>query len=278
MEIGLREILIVIGIAIIGIILLDGFRRVRRSHSNSLKVSWNLGDDLDDDEVLNPELPGQARKIVRSEPDFQDPRVSGEQSDPIFAKRTPGAAAETTGRKATFEAEQQDLFTEPQVTAPEKGPRASLDSRINTQPIEEIIIINVLAKEEAFRGDMLLEALLSCGMRFGRMDIFHRHEKSNGDGAELFSMANITEPGYFDINKMDEFETRGVCLFMSLPGPENVQLALDLLIDSGRKISNALGGEMRDENHSVLTQQTIEHYRQRVSDFERKSLSGRVIS
>ena len=143
--------------------------------------------------------------------------------------------------------------------------------------IEEIIIINVIARDEPFRGDELLDAFLSCGMRFGRMNIFHRHEKANGDGVELFSMANIHEPGIFDINNMDDFETKGVCLFMSLPGPKNSQHAFDLLIDSARKISNGLGGEMRDENHSVMTQQTIEHYRQRVIDFERRQISRRAV-
>ena len=38
----------------------------------------------------------------------------------------------------------------------------------------------------------------------------------------------------------------------------------------------ALGGELRDENMSVLSGQTVEHMRQRISDYSRRRLSRRA--
>jgi cell division protein ZipA len=42
-----------------------------------------------------------------------------------------------------------------------------------------------------------------------------------------------------------------------------------------RDVAAALSAELKDEQHSVLTNQTIEHYRQRIADFSRKRMSQR---
>ena len=74
---------------------------------------------------------------------------------------------------------------------------------------------------------------------------------------------------------MHDFKSRGVCLFMQLPGPKRSIVALERMVEVARKLAIKLGAEMRDENHSVITPQTIEHYRQRVMDFERKRRTQR---
>jgi cell division protein ZipA len=109
------------------------------------------------------------------------------------------------------------------------------------------------------------------------MNIYHRYEQHNGSGGLLFSVANVIEPGTFDPDAMEDFFTPGVCMFLKLPGPKRAVSAFDVMIDSARKIASQLGGDIKDENHSVMTQQTIEHYRQRVLDFERKLLSQRAL-
>src|SRR6187431_1515937 len=47
---------------------------------------------------------------------------------------------------------------------------------------EEVLIINVMAhKGEMFKGGELLDIILQCGMRYGNMDIFHRHSDTKGE-------------------------------------------------------------------------------------------------
>ena len=139
---------------------------------------------------------------------------------------------------------------------------------------EEVIIINVMSVgDERFQGQDLLEVVLRCGMRFGDMQIFHRHEQEDGEGTLLFSMVNMVVPGTFDLAAMDEFETPGVSLFMTLPMQANSMDAFNLMVDTARSIARNLGGELKDEQRSVMTMQTIEHCRQRIRDFERKQLS-----
>jgi cell division protein ZipA len=92
----------------------------------------------------------------------------------------------------------------------------------------------------------------------------------SGNGDVLFSMANALKPGIFDLDEMDATYVRAVSFFMGLPGPRHPKQALDLMIAAARKLAHELGGDLKDEQRSVLTAQTIEHYRQRIAEFERK--------
>ncbi|MES2676610.1 MAG: cell division protein ZipA [Pseudomonadota bacterium] len=141
---------------------------------------------------------------------------------------------------------------------------------------EEVIIINVMAfKGESFSGNDLLDVILKCGLRYGSMDIFHRYSDTKGEGALLFSMANMVKPGTFDLDLMDEFETPGVSLFMTLPIDADSMQSFELMVKTANTIADALDGELKDEQRSAMTRQTIEHCRQRISDFERKKLFRR---
>lgn len=141
---------------------------------------------------------------------------------------------------------------------------------------EEVLIINVMAhKGEMFNGADLLDIILKCGMRYGSMDIFHRHSDTKGEGALLFSMANMVKPGTFDLDAMDEFETPGVSLFMTLPINADSMQSFDLMADTARAIADTLDGELKDEQRSVMTRQTLEHCRERIRNFERLRLFRR---
>ncbi|WP_323814585.1 cell division protein ZipA [Cellvibrio sp. NN19] len=142
---------------------------------------------------------------------------------------------------------------------------------------EEVLIINVMAhKGEMFNGGELLDIILKCGMRYGSMDIFHRHSDTKGEGALLFSMANMVKPGTFDLDAMDDFETPGISLFMTLPINADSMQSFDLMADTARVIAETLNGELKDEQRSVMTRQTLEHCRQRIRDFERMRLFRRL--
>ena len=140
--------------------------------------------------------------------------------------------------------------------------------------IEEVVVINVLAKNnELFDGARLLQSVLASGMRFGDRSIFHRYSKKDGSGQIQFSMANGVKPGTFDIENMDATETTVLSLFLCLPGPEEPLKAFALMEEIAQQLALDLGGELKDENMSVMTQQTLEHCRQRIRDYERKQLT-----
>ena len=139
--------------------------------------------------------------------------------------------------------------------------------------LQEVLVVNVMARNGELPGSDLLRVMQSCGFRYGDMNIFHRYEQHSGKGGLLFSVANVVEPGIFDINKMDSFSTPGICLFMKLPGPKRAIHGFEVLMDSARRIASLLDADIKDEHHNVMRQQTVEHYRQRVLEFERKYMS-----
>ena len=139
---------------------------------------------------------------------------------------------------------------------------------------ELVLVINVMAqKGEQFDGAELLDIILSQGLRFGAMNIFHRHEEEEGDGEILYSMANIVMPGTFDLAKIKTFSTPGISLFMTLPMDANSIEAFEDMLTTAKIIAARLQGELKDENRSVLTPQTITHYRSKLQEFARQQLS-----
>lgn len=157
----------------------------------------------------------------------------------------------------------------------DQGQASAANAQLQANP-EEVLIINVMAhKGSMFNGSLLLDTLLQCGMRYGDMDIFHRYSDAKGEGTLLFSMANMVKPGTFDLDAMDEFETPGVSLFMTLPLKADSMQSFDLMLDTAKSLAEALNGELKDEQRSVMTRQTIEHCRQRILDFERRRLFQR---
>jgi cell division protein ZipA len=60
---------------------------------------------------------------------------------------------------------------------------------------------------------------------------------------------------------------------MTLPGPQQSITAFNYMIETAQVLVRNLNAELRDDAHSVMTAQTIEHCRQRIRDFERKQLT-----
>lgn len=297
MDFGLREWLIIIGLLVIAGILFDGWRRMGGRSRIRFKLDRNL-QDLPEEESGN-ELLGPPRVLGRQErerqereepslgddmpilPDDADIRESQGRHQPEQAgldleepvpvlldpvAKTQSADGRPTNGRPTEKPTRKDQGrseknAEPARSAPEKEPAA----------VQEVLVINVIARdEEGFAGSALLQSILESGLRHGDMNIFHRHESMSGNGDVLFSMANALKPGVFDLDEMDNTRVRAVSFFMGLPGPRHPKQALDLMIAAARKLAHELGGDLKDEQRSVLTAQTIEHYRLRIAEFERK--------
>ncbi len=270
MDFGLREWLIVIGVVVIAGILFDGWRRMSGGKGKlKFKLDRSLS-ELPDDEPVDPNLLGPVRVVKRDqEPTFD------EQDLPSFSAKDINKRRGVEPRQGDLELDSEEpvptLLTPVEENAAAKP---AANSQKDLPPVEEVLVINVVARHpEGFKGPALLQSILESGLRFGEMDIFHRHESMAGNGEVLFSMANGVKPGTFDLDDMDLFSTRAVSFFLGLPGPRYPKQAFDLMVAAARKLSSELEGDLKDDQRSVLTAQTIEHYRQRIVDFERKHMT-----
>jgi len=158
-----------------------------------------------------------------------------------------------------------------------RTPERKTAERASEKPpaTEELIVMNVIADPGTiYSGDAIFNVLGGKGLKFGDMNIFHRSEPLTR--AIHYSVANVVEPGTFDMADMEAFRAPGMCFFMQLPGPEHPSEAFEDMLSVAREVVNRLGGELTDEQRNRMTSQTVEHYRQRIADFSRRRMSKRA--
>ncbi|WP_417596797.1 cell division protein ZipA [Oceanospirillum sp.] len=195
--------------------------------------------------------------------------------------------ADVLKRKQEQANAQQASVTDEQPTEPSSGkkstsaPRKFLlsadEERGQIADADELLMMHVKCKDErGFHGAALLHIVMQCGMQIGAMGVFHRFVKTE-DGPQIqFSMLSSVAPGVFDIEQLDDLYIPSVSFVMGLPAPGNSQECFNMMLETAKVIVRHMSGELRDENRSVMTPQTIEHYKQRIQEFERRKQLARM--
>ena len=152
----------------------------------------------------------------------------------------------------------------PEATEPE--PVAAPSPELN-----QVVVIWVTAKPGgSFAGKDLVKALADNGLRYTDDALFRKFDVDSGE--ELFSVVNGLEPGTFDLSDLDALSTPRVVILLPLDNANVGVAAFTEMLDAAQDISITLDGELKDEHMCPMTGQTIEHYRQRISDYKRQSL------
>jgi len=141
-----------------------------------------------------------------------------------------------------------------------------------TKPQGLVIVINLLARPGLdFKGEKVVQALKQAGLEPGDMDIFHYYSMTENQSREkIFSLANLVNPGTFDVDNISSFNTPGFSLFMQLPGPINGLKIFEIMLSTSQFLKKQLDGELCDESRSALTYQTISHLKERVKEYSFK--------
>jgi cell division protein ZipA len=139
----------------------------------------------------------------------------------------------------------------------------------NTKTVDptDVIILNIMARpQHHFAGDAIVKAALLCGLRYGENNIFHFYEPSSVSRKDksIFSLVNVVKPGTFDMNNMQNFTSPGLCLFMGVPGPDNIEASFQKMLLVAHKLANQLDTDLYDELHNPLTQKRLKQIHERV--------------
>ena len=230
-------------------------------------------DDHDSDEddsvqVEAQEAASSARMPARNEhvePTFGEPLNAADARSRYARGMTPDLfsnleSADTVPSNRVPTAHREDTRTE---RAPSR----------RTEP--DVIALTVLALDgQTFRGAELVACLLEHDLRYGEMNIFHRHADASGQGPVLFSVANALKPGTFDPDQMDNFSSPGVSLFMQLPGPQDPRMAYHLLLSTAEYLAQTLGGEVRDAARKPLSKEVRMRHQEILAEHERQLFAG----
>ena len=137
------------------------------------------------------------------------------------------------------------------------------------ETIDKVITVRCQTKEGAMSVEQVVLALRAAGLNHGRYDIFHRHAEGT-QGEPLFSVANLTEPGSFDLTRASESTTAGITLFMVLPGNGDAVERFDMMTRTARELASKLEAELYDESGSFWSIQRERYVRDEVIMYDLK--------
>ncbi len=284
---NLRWILIFAGVAILVLLYFSG--RPKRSagqrdvlnksragsaQQNTAGMQSNEGDpllgDLTEDhytqfDELDPEdfqRPGSSESFPEKAASANSKKATGKSSSSGLSAIS--AKIEAFSEKLSPKRSAWVAKSEPKDTGSDDEQRAYAS---------KIVTIHVAAlDDQLFNGAQLLDLFEQRGYHYGEMNIFHsmHHEKT------VFSIAKMVEPGVFNIDDVDSFQTPGISMILQLPGPVPADVAFEVLISEAFELANGLGGTVLDVDRSTLSKQTIQHMREGIYEYmhRQKYFSG----
>jgi cell division protein ZipA len=145
------------------------------------------------------------------------------------------------------------------------------DQSVNDEPSprntgfsnQQIITLYVIPRANGvIDGLAILNAFEQVDMELGAMGIFHHYGVGEMKMEHaLFSVANMIEPGTFNITNMDSFSTRGLAMFMSLPARIDGQVVFELMLNTAHRLAEIFKADVCDESRSLINEQKIESIR-----------------
>lgn len=230
----LRWILIVIGVIIVGSIFLFGNPNKKKAPKAS------------------PRRRKAKDEAVRREPTLDRAHADAE-ADPLAEIEEGGQ-----GELAIDEGPAPEPAPEPPKRRAPAGP-----------PPDRIVTLFLLARDNhAISGAELLQATVNTGLEYGDMNIFHR--MADGEDKPVFSLANAAKPGHFVRDEWNTFETSGVVLFMTLPGPMHALDAWDAMLAAARRIGDILFADLLDDQRNPFTRQREAQIREEMREYDRQ--------
>lgn len=216
------------------------------------------------DEELDEVLPARRSAAVGH---TTDDMGIDETSPPANRRSSPAAKVKSLAN-AVKQASQRKSNT---ATASMAEEFEVYDTQSDFEVEEKLVTLHITAKDRQFTGNELKLAFERHGYRFGNLSIYH----CNYEKQKVFSVANMVNPGSFDLEKMSEFRSPGITLFMRLPVPLDADAAFDFLLREAQELSDELGGQLRDADRNTLTAQTIKHLREDIQQysFRQKTLA-----
>jgi len=238
----LRWILIIVGVIIVASIFLFGNPEKKRQPKASRR-----------------EDNGPSRQRGKGASKRQEPTLEG-----IGESTIESGAEPTFGGEPYGQGELDIGATEAAVVKVPPRPRKPAGP-----PPDKIVSLYLLARDNhMINGAQLLQATVSTGMEFGDMNIFHRLPE--GSEQPVFSLANAAKPGHFQRDEWNTFETGGVVLFLTLPGPVQALDAWDAMLATSRRMGEILHAELLDGERSPFTRQREAQIREEMRDYDRR--------
>jgi len=260
---NLRTILIIAGICILPAIYfwdtIQNKRRLKRQRINSsidvkkepdLVISSKSSADVD----FSSELAELNSFMAGSHSDEQD---DAEPQAIIISRDSSVQTAKGWGRGVGTEI--PDLFSQSQQEEEVLPVTSGQSSQTDISADSVISLYIVASADTVLRGSEIYAALTGLGFKFGEMNIFHHYGIGQLKSDQpLFSLVNMYEPGYFDINLIDDMTTRGLSVFMCLPTAHSSDVVFAYMLEIARRLASKLEATVLGPDRKEISQKTLD--------------------
>lgn len=265
----LRLILLGIGLLIITAIYLWGtFKQKSQDRARTRKLTSFKRDPVDDVKVMptyDEDVEVSAEALAEMDAFLTNPKLPDINTSD-FSLSTKAAKADDIDLKLS-----KSVVNKPDESSDQKKQSIEVVEDEARQQNTEYQIITFLIKAapgKTFFGENILGATDVVGMKFGQMNIFHHYGAAGMESEEsIFSLASMYEPGYFEPDKMQDYQTRGLTLFMQLPAPIDNILAFDLMQETAMRLADLLQGEIWSSRQEPIDAKALQEMRDVVVEF-----------
>ena len=288
----LRWILAIVGAVVVAAIFLSGrfereeWRRDREHGSGQPQPVHpeRIEPQIDPIPDVQKESVQKGSVGLNSEEDVNNALIDSEQESPLTEEKNINTEEDWSDaieseKKPLIEDEIVSVQIPAELSAHAEERRSKPRFKFNSdgeEPVQQelgldveplVLALTILAKKEnLLDGGEINKVLEEEGIHHGDMEIFHFRMGSKND--VVFSVANLVEPGTFNIKTISEEQTPGLSLFCQLPGSVAGTVAFELLLKKARVIADKLDVQLCDDRRNLLTEQAIGHYRDRISAFD----------
>ncbi len=128
-----------------------------------------------------------------------------------------------------------------------------------------VAVLTVMSTGAPFAGTALMASVQAAGLHYSKVGVFHYYPDLEGVGGEpWFGVANVLEPGMFELEAMADIETPGVVFFMQLPGPDSALIMYERFLAVAETFAAQLGGQLCNERREPLDEAGLTALRERV--------------
>lgn len=118
------------------------------------------------------------------------------------------------------------------------------------------------------QGTTIMNWVRQYGLKYGAINLFHRHKEPDGTGVLWFSIMAVDDNGLqeFDLVALPQAIYNGLAMVLWLPNPQAVQ-GFDSMTQIAYDIAQQIDGEVYDDSGYLLDQNQLYHLRAYIANY-----------
>lgn len=134
---------------------------------------------------------------------------------------------------------------------------------------DSLAVVNIVARNNpGFSGRGLDYNARELGLETTSRGIYVAKNKTGIGAAELYSMANLTEEGTFNLDNKSDQHSKGVTIFMSIPSTHNPTSVFNDVVLLAKELAKRLDGKLVDQSQRGMTQKGIKAISKQIRQIE----------